>query len=225
MEGLAHIHGTSIVHRDLKPDNIFIGSQGDVRIGDFGLARPGDYETSMGVKGNPRAEIARSFTRSVGTSTYVAPEVRSGSKGRYNEKADMYSLGICLFEMTFPLETSMERAKLLAELRKEEHTLPSAFEMPEKQGQGTIILSLVNHKASERPSSAELLHSGKVPLEADESKVRVLEWMEFSAALPYFLNLRIYMKRRKIVVTSPSPKKSPARELSPSYSNTDFNLR
>lgn len=89
VQGLVHIHAASIVHRDLKPENIFIYSDGDVRIGDFGLARPGDYRTFVN---NPRTatkEVFGSFTKDVGTASYVAPEVRSAGNGKYNEKADV----------------------------------------------------------------------------------------------------------------------------------------
>ena len=87
LEGLAHIHGASIVHRDLKPENIFIDNSKDVRIGDFGLARPGDYQSSIKAKGVE--DPYTSFTKSVGTAFYVAPEVRSSGQGKYNEKADV----------------------------------------------------------------------------------------------------------------------------------------
>lgn len=84
--GLVHIHENSVVHRDLKPENIFIDYQNDVRIGDFGLARPGDQAF---MKSNGAQEAYASFTKSIGTAFYVAPEVRSAAKGKYNEKADV----------------------------------------------------------------------------------------------------------------------------------------
>ena len=81
------MHGHGIIHRDLKPDNVFIDSSNNVRLGDFGLARPGDYQAPSkpmsSLVGNP------SMTRSIGTSFYVAPEVRSSGGGYYNEKADV----------------------------------------------------------------------------------------------------------------------------------------
>lgn len=89
---VAHIHAASIVHRDLKPENIFIDDNGDVRIGDFGLARPGQYLATSRSLGSTNASA--SWTKDIGTAWYIAPEVRSGSLGSYNEKADMYSLGI-----------------------------------------------------------------------------------------------------------------------------------
>lgn len=39
LAGLAHIHSQGIIHRDLKPDNIFYDAKGDVKLGDFGLAK------------------------------------------------------------------------------------------------------------------------------------------------------------------------------------------
>ena len=75
------------MHRDLKPENIFIDADNDVRIGDFGLARHGDYQPSL--KPRNMEEAYTSFTKSVGTSFYVAPEVRSAGRGKYNEKADV----------------------------------------------------------------------------------------------------------------------------------------
>lgn len=75
-----------MVHRDLKPENVFIDYQNDVRIGDFGLARPGEH---VAMKSNGAKDSYASFTKSIGTAFYVAPEVRSAGKGKYNEKADV----------------------------------------------------------------------------------------------------------------------------------------
>lgn len=173
VQGLVHIHAASIVHRDLKPENIFIDSNGDVRIGDFGLARPGDYRTSVN---NPRTatrEVFGSFTKDVGTASYVAPEVRSAGNGKYNEKADMYSLGVILLEMNALFSTGMERAETLEFLQKEEHALPLALRNPEKATQATIFMSLVQHRPSQRPSSSELLYSGQIPVQDEDESYRV----------------------------------------------------
>ena len=169
LEALAYIHAADIVHRDLKPENIFIDAVGDIRIGDFGLARPGELRVLQRSKSH-RSGIYGSFTKSVGTALYVAPEVRSSSKGSYDDKADMYSLGIVFFEMCFPLTTGMERVTTLTALRQQEHRLPFEFERAEKITQGDIILSLVNHDPTIRPKSSELLHSEKFPMEMEQEK-------------------------------------------------------
>ena len=84
----------------------------------------------------------------------------------------MFSLGIILFEMSVPLATGMERVQTLARLREEEHVLPVVFEEPEKSTQGDIIMSLVNHKSAERPSSIELLRGGQIPVQIEDDLIR-----------------------------------------------------
>jgi eukaryotic translation initiation factor 2-alpha kinase 4 len=84
----------------------------------------------------------------------------------------MYSLGIIFFEMCFPLKTAMERDKAIRAVRERQHLLPPEFETPEKSVQGSIIESLISHRPSERPSSAELLHSGKIPVKIEDETIR-----------------------------------------------------
>lgn len=170
LEGLAHIHGHGIIHRDLKPDNIFIDLAKVPKIGDFGLATSGQYQrpdkkASAGIQDGD-------MTRSVGTALYVAPELSSNITGSYDTKVDMYSMGIIFFEMCFPLGTAMERDKVIRLLRERKHDLPSEFATPEKQLQGNIITSLISHRPSERPSCAELLRTGKVPVQIEDEAVK-----------------------------------------------------
>lgn len=80
----AHNHG--VVHRDLKPSNLFITRNGQIKLGDFGIAR--DLHD---------ADISSSGM-TVGTHAYMAPEQIRGETS-ISGKADLYSLGCCLFEM------------------------------------------------------------------------------------------------------------------------------
>ena len=171
LEGLSYIHSNGVIHRDLKPENIFItlDQSNTVRIGDFGLARPGEASDRLGVN---KGLVDPRLTASIGTSIYVAPEVKSSGGGSYNEKADMYSLGVILFEMSFPLQTGMERAQILGDLRQFHSKLPSEFESTEKALQGEVIKTLVKHKVNERPSSQELLRSGKIPSQVEDETIR-----------------------------------------------------
>ncbi|KAI4301892.1 hypothetical protein L6164_035129 [Bauhinia variegata] len=77
-----HSHDPPVIHRDLKCDNIFInGNQGEVKIGDLGLA----------------AILRKSHTaHCVGTPEFMAPEVYEEA---YNELVDIYSFGMCILEM------------------------------------------------------------------------------------------------------------------------------
>ncbi|KAJ6155612.1 hypothetical protein N7470_006178, partial [Penicillium chermesinum] len=170
LDGLSHIHSHGIIHRDLKPDNIFIDVANNPRIGDFGLATSGQFTTA--VRSSAAADFEGNFTRSLGTTYYVAPEMKSGFLGHYNEKVDMYSLGVIFFEMNHPLPTNMERDHTLRSIREESHLLPEAFSQFDKVVQGQIIESLLNHKPAERPTAAELLSSGKIPLQVEEETFR-----------------------------------------------------
>jgi eukaryotic translation initiation factor 2-alpha kinase 4 len=84
---LSHIHGHGIIHRDLKPDNIFIDVDNNPRIGDFGLATRGQH--SVAEQSSTAAGLNEDFTRSIGTTYYVAPELKSAATGQYNEKVDV----------------------------------------------------------------------------------------------------------------------------------------
>ncbi|KAG8158764.1 hypothetical protein KVR01_011207 [Diaporthe batatas] len=173
LQGLVHVHSLNIVHRDLKPDNIFIsvGPDGvnNVKIGDFGLA-------SKGLIASDRAHSHASLldqedmTRSVGTSVYVAPEVKSGGSGSYTSKVDMYSLGIMFFEMCYPPMLGMQRAQVLEDLRRPHPVLPADFDHGAAQAE--IIMSLLTHNPKERPSSTELLKSNKLPDEMESDTIR-----------------------------------------------------
>ncbi|KAK4540946.1 hypothetical protein LTR36_008454 [Oleoguttula mirabilis] len=171
-EGLAHIHSHGIIHRDLKPDNVFIDMAGNPKIGDFGLATTSQYhfvERATTMSGQSGGDM----TRSVGTALYVAPELRTASGGSYNDKVDMYSLGIMFYEMCEEFSTAMERIKALQQIREKDYVLPPVYHVhSEKAAQGRLIDCLISHKPSERPSSTELLRSDVLPIKVEDEAVR-----------------------------------------------------
>ena len=87
LDGLGHIHSHGIIHRDLKPDNIFIDVANNPQIGDFGLATSGQLSTAS--RSSAAADIGENFTQSVGTTYYVAPEVKAMASGNYTQKVDV----------------------------------------------------------------------------------------------------------------------------------------
>jgi serine/threonine-protein kinase len=83
--GLMAAHAERLVHRDVKPQNVLIDPDGRAKVTDFGISRSLDSDglTATG--------------RVLGTTDYVAPEQALGEE--VTEQSDVYSLGICLFEM------------------------------------------------------------------------------------------------------------------------------
>lgn len=186
LEGLAHIYERSIVHRDLKPENIFLSSSVDgadnVKIGDFSLAISGQFPVDQAAA---NSSALGDMTRSVGTAYYAAPEVSSAAKGNYSTKVDMYSLGIIFFEMCYEPMLGMQKADVLGQLRRPTPVLPADFK-PAEETQTEIVLSFVGHDPSRRPSSAELLKSGKLPVQIESETIRRILGSMSDPSSPYY---------------------------------------
>lgn len=82
--GLSYLHSKKIVHRDVKTENMLLDKSRTVKIADFGVARV-------------EAQNPKDMTGETGTLGYMAPEVLDGKP--YNRKCDVYSFGICLWEI------------------------------------------------------------------------------------------------------------------------------
>uniref|UniRef100_A0A1I8G800 Protein kinase domain-containing protein n=2 Tax=Macrostomum lignano TaxID=282301 RepID=A0A1I8G800_9PLAT len=159
LRGIEYIHGQGILHRDLKCTNVFLQlvespettkCRYRVRIGDFGLAR------SVASPADPRrADAPRLKMSTVGTASYQSPELRAGLQ--YDQKTDMFSLGVILFELYQPFSSGHERQRLLNELRRE-HRLPDDLALRYPQ-EADVILKLTHPDPARRPQAAELLQS------------------------------------------------------------------
>lgn len=82
--GMEAAHAHHIVHRDIKPQNIIISKEGKVKVTDFGIAKASSSTTTVS-------------TSAMGSVHYMSPEQARG--GYSDERSDIYSFGITLFEM------------------------------------------------------------------------------------------------------------------------------
>jgi NIMA (never in mitosis gene a)-related kinase len=82
---LKHVHDRKILHRDLKTQNIFLTSKGEIKIGDFGIARVLQHTYDCA-------------NTAIGTPYYLSPEICQEKP--YNQKSDIWSLGCILYELT-----------------------------------------------------------------------------------------------------------------------------
>ena len=104
---LKHAHSKNVIHRDIKPANILISKRGEIKLADFGIAS--DAEA--------RGEGMTLSGMSLGTPAYMSPEQFEDSAS-VDERADIYSLGIMLYEMLtgskpYPSEFNMETFKIV----------------------------------------------------------------------------------------------------------------
>ena len=141
--GLSAAHENRIIHRDIKPQNIIMSRDGKVKVTDFGIAKVADSTTVT--------------TTAAGTVHYISPEQARG--GYSDERSDIYSLGITMYEMVtgrVPFEGETNVAVALMHIQSEitpprqlEPSIPVSFEK--------IILKCTQKKPDRRYASAREL--------------------------------------------------------------------
>ena len=142
--GLGEAHSQGIVHRDLKPANIMLGTNGSVKVMDFGIAR----------LSQDTGQHTRTF---VGTPNYMSPEqVELKSTG---PRSDIYSLGLVLYEMVTGVAAFQGESPILVALDQLRRvpkrpaqivpSVPSALEQ--------VILKCLEKQPSKRYSSVDEL--------------------------------------------------------------------
>ena len=91
-EAVHHGHQRGIIHRDLKPGNILVGSSGNPRVIDFGVARATDSDMAL-------TQHQTDVGQLVGTVQYMSPEQCEADPLDIDTRSDVYSLGIVLYEL------------------------------------------------------------------------------------------------------------------------------
>jgi serine/threonine protein kinase len=164
-EAVSHGHDRGIIHRDLKPGNILIDSNGLPKVIDFGVARSTDSDFSLTSMKTDTGQL-------VGTVQYMSPEQFGDSPEGLDGRADVYSLGVVLYELiagVLPYEVRKkkmhEAARIICEeippsLRSRDRGIPGdvsliverCLEKNRKrryQGAAALAMDLQRHLAGE----------------------------------------------------------------------------
>lgn len=150
----AHRHG--VVHRDLKPGNVLIDAEGGAHILDFGLAKAVD-------QADPEEVVTSCLSmpgQILGTLFYLSPEQAIGESRGVDHRADVYSLGVMLFETltgSLPFEAAGSPSQVMRRIAEEQPKPPSTLSKQVKPELETIILkALAKEKSHRYQSVAEL---------------------------------------------------------------------
>lgn len=115
ISAVEHMHNNGLYHRDIKPENIFLTDNGDMKLGDFGLATQSMW----------------SYEACVGSDRYMAPEQYDHCGNGYSPAhADIWSIGICLLNVLFsrnPFVTPTESDVLYADYVRDRQSLFDIF--------------------------------------------------------------------------------------------------
>lgn len=180
-EALEYAHEHGIVHRDIKPENLLMDRSGRVKIADFGIAKMLDAPVEEEVPGD---------SQPAGTPQYMAPEQKD-APARTDHRADIYSLGVVLYEMLTGELPSKQieppSRKVQVDVRLDEIVLRALDRSPEMRWQTaaefrTQIAQLGSETTGSFAASAETKGES---FHARPSHPRIAAWLTgLSLALP-----------------------------------------
>lgn len=190
---LKHVHDRKVIHRDLKPQNVFLMQSGNVKLGDFGIAKV----LSRTV------EQAKTL---VGTPYYLSPEVVESLP--YSFMSDVWSLGALLYEMCalrppFMAESIHALAIKIIEGRYDPISSMYSSEL------SSLVTALLVREPANRPSIHQILRFPIVRRRIEDHLSRSLCLEEFSHTILHGFNL--LARKPTAPLVSPQPE-TPSRQ-------------
>ncbi len=171
---LAYAHAHGMIHRDVKPSNVLIDETGNCLLTDFGLARM----TEASIKITSSGAV-------MGTPAYMAPEQGTGAK--IDQRSDIYSLGIILYEMLTGRVPYTAETPIAVVVKHIQDPLPSARKINPKLPESIelILMKALAKNPDDRYQNAEdLVHALQAAISTMELEANVITRAPIVTAKP-----------------------------------------
>lgn len=228
LKALNYIHSMGLLHRDLKPANIFMDKELNIKLGDFGLAQElqGNQEKEENKQGgsaflkksnkmDPKERLKQlkktmnpankdkdlkitdpMMSMGIGTYYYMSPEQET--KRNYDQKTDMFSLGIILFEMCADLRSLMEKDRALKYLRNHFKVPPEYLSKIPKNYIG-MVEKLISENPEDRPNAEDLLKAEFLDPENNANTLSLAQYTYYLDYPDFKLSFENYSKENDIM--------------------------
>lgn len=144
VQGLVYLRRERVIHRDLKLGNLFLGSEMELKIGDFGLAAKLDYDDEK-------------KTTICGTPNYIAPEILDNHHKGHSFQVDVWSLGVVMFTMLVgkPPFEDVDVKSTYQRIRDNAYAFPESLYV--SSSAKNLIQTILRHDPKLRPTVADIL--------------------------------------------------------------------
>ena len=196
-----HAHQKGVIHRDLKPPNVLVMEQEGVPVSkviDFGIAKATDQWAVANT-------LVTQFGQMVGTPEYASPEQAEVMTGDVDERSDVYSLGVLLYELligTVPFDATRLRHEGLAEMLRiirEEEAPPLSRRL---SAMGTATADIASHRRTDPPSLRRLV-DGDLNCITMKALEKARE-RRYASAAELAIDIERYVGHRPVVASLPS---------------------